>query len=403
MMKSLLVNVFWPMWEWGPKKMASMRYLSAAHMQTLSIRDNEKAGRLLKAEWFQDRWPIQLLTDRSTKISNTDTGFREAMAFGSMTGSRGHRVLIDDPLSVDSGNSDADLLSAERTITESVPTRISNEETSAIIVIMQRVHERDTSGVILAKNMGYTHLMLPMRFESDRRCVTSIGFSDPRTVEGELLFPERFPLASVEEKEKIMGSYATAGQMQQRPAPRDGGMFKRHWFNPVNAVPVGTRFVRGWDQAASEGDGDYTAGVKIGKTPEGRFIVADVVREQYGPAKVERLIKNTTAQDGYACKVSLPQDPGSAGKVVASIQVGKLAGFNAQASPETGSKQLRAQPLAAQAEAGNVDMLVATWNEVFLDEICNFPNAKYDDQVDGASRAFNTLATEIFFDLEAMT
>jgi len=181
------------------------------------------------------------------------------MAFTSMTGSRGDRVILDDPLSVDQANSDADLRAAELTFTESVPTRISNDK-SAIVVIMQRLHERDTSGLIIDRGLGYEHLCLPMRFESDRRCKTSIGFIDPRSNDGELLFPERFSHATVDMLEKTMGSYAAAGQLQQRPAPRDGGMFKRSWFNIVNAIPAGTRFVRGWDLAATDGAGDWTVG-----------------------------------------------------------------------------------------------------------------------------------------------
>lgn len=403
-MKSLLTGVLWPSWEWGPKGLPGMRYLGTAHKQDLAVRDNLKARRLIQSAWYQERWPIKLTGDQNakTKFENDSTGFREAMAFGSMTGSRGDRVLLDDPLSVDHANSDADLKSAEITFTEALPTRVNNDE-SAIVVIMQRLNEKDTSGIIIKRELGYTHLCLPMRFEAERRCVTSIGFRDPRTVDGELLFPERFPEATVKSLEKTMGSYAAAGQLQQRPAPRDGGMFKRAWFPIVRAVPAGTKFVRGWDLAATEGAGDWTAGVKIGRQKNGRFIIANVVRDQKSAAGVERLLTNTASQDGYQCEQSLPQDPGQAGKQQASYYIGKLAGYTAHATTESGDKETRANPLSAQAEAGNVDILEGDWNDTFLDELCVFPNGEHDDQVDGASRAFNTLALGSQFDLEAMT
>lgn len=403
-MKSLLTGVLWPSWEWGPKGLPGMRYLGTAHKQDLAVRDNLKARRLIQSAWYHQRWPIKLTGDQNakTKFENDSTGFREAMAFGSMTGSRGDRVLLDDPLSVDHANSDADLKSAEITFTEALPTRVNNDE-SAIVVIMQRLNEKDTSGIIIKRDLGYTHLCLPMRFEAERRCVTSIGFRDPRTVDGELLFPERFPEATVRALEKTMGSYAAAGQLQQRPAPRDGGMFKRAWFPIVRAVPAGTKFVRGWDLAATEGAGDWTAGVKIGRQKNGRFIIANVVRDQKSAAGVERLLTNTASQDGYQCEQSLPQDPGQAGKQQASYYIGKLAGYTAHATTESGDKETRANPLSAQAEAGNVDILEGDWNDVFLDELCVFPNGEHDDQVDGASRAFNTLALGSQFDLEAMT
>lgn len=403
-MKSLLVGVLWPAWEWGPQKRPGLRYLGTAHKQDLGVRDNLKCRRLIQSKWYQDRWLIKLTGDQNakTKFENDQTGFREAMAFTSMTGSRGDRVILDDPLSVDHANSDADLKAAELTFTEALPTRVNNDE-SAIVVIMQRLNEKDTSGIILKRELGYDHLCLPMRFEHERRCKTSIGFIDPRQKDGELLFPERFPEKTVAELERTMGSYAAAGQLQQRPAPREGGMFKRAWFNVVRAVPAGTRYVRGWDLASTEGAGDFTAGVKVGIQKNGRFIVANVARDQVSPAGVEKMLVNTASQDGYSCKVSIPQDPGQAGKAQVGYLISKLAGFSARASTESGDKETRANPFSAQAEAGNVDILEGDWNECYLEELCVFPNGANDDQVDATSRAFNELVLGSNFDLDAMT
>lgn len=401
-MKSLLTGVFFPAWEWGPLSRQFLRFLGTAHKQELAVRDNLKCRRLIQSEWYQSRWPIVLTGDQNakTKFENERTGFREAMAFQSMTGSRGDRVILDDPLSVDSANSEADLRSAEITFTEALPTRLNNAQ-SAKIVIMQRLHERDTSGIILSRELDYVHLCLPMEFEPERKCTTRIGFSDPRTKLGELLFPERFPQETVDDLKRAMGSYATAGQFQQRPAPREGGMFKRAWFNFVRAYPANTKFVRGWDLAAStEKDSAYSAGVKVGKQPDGRYLIAHCVRDRLSSGGVERLIVNTAHVDGKSCRVSLPQDPGQAGKAQAQYLVRQLAGFNARATPESGDKVTRAEPLSAQAEAGNVDILMTgdqnkdKWIEPFLDEICNFPGSHFKDQTDAASRAFNELAKQ---------
>lgn len=401
-MKSLLTGVLWPAWEWGPQGRPGMRYLGTAHKQDLAVRDNLKARRLIQSEWFQKRWPLKLTGDQNakTKFENDYTGFREAMAFTSMTGSRGDRVILDDPLSVDHANSEADLRAAELTFTEALPTRVNNDD-SAIVVIMQRLHEKDTSGIIMKRELGYVHLCLPMRFEAERRCATRIGFVDPRSHDGELLFPERFPEKTVAELEKTLGSYAAAGQLQQRPAPREGGMFKRAWFPVIRAIPNGTRFVRGWDLAATEGAGDWTVGVKIGRQKNGRFVIAGVTRDRKSAAGVERLLVNTASQDGYECTISIPQDPGQAGKAQTSYLVQQLAGYTVRTSPESGDKVTRAGPLAAQAEAGNVDILEGDWNEAFFDEITIFPNGT-KDQTDAASRAFNELVMGSKFDLEAM-
>lgn len=396
-MKSLLTGVIWPAWEWGPAGRPQHRFLGTAHSQTLAVRDNMKARRLIASQWYQSRWPTLLTSDQNakTKFENDKTGFREAMAFTSMTGSRGDRVVLDDPISADNANSDAELENARITFTETLPTRVNNDK-SAIVVIMQRLNERDTSGVIMDLGLDYEHLMIPMRYEADRAKKTSIGWKDPRTKDGELMFPERFPEAQVTSLEKTLGSYATAGQLQQRPSPRGGAMLRRDWFEVVTAAPAGCTWVRGWDLAATASNGaDWTAGVLIGRAPNGRFYIQDVRRAQATPANVRAMIKNTTTQDGEAwgaVRIDLPQDPGQAGKAQAQDLVAMLSGFNAHASPETGDKITRAEPFAAQAEAGNVALVKGGWNAAFLDEIEAFPMGKHDDQVDATSRAFNALA-----------
>lgn len=394
-MKSLLTGVIWPAWEWGPKGKPQHRFLGTAHQQNLAVRDNLKCRRLIGSEWFQDRWPTKLTSDQNakTKFENDKTGFREAMAFTSMTGSRGDRVVLDDPINADAANSEAELENARITFTETLPTRVNNDQ-SAIVVIMQRLNEKDTSGVILDLGLDYTHLCIPMRFE-EARPATSIGWTDPRTTDGELMFPERFPEPQVVELERTLGSYATAGQLQQRPAPRGGGMFKREWFHIVGAAPAGCRWVRGWDLAATEKEtAAYTAGVLIGAAPDGRFYIADATRIQGSAKQVENLLVATATQDGVAVKGSLPQDPGQAGKMQAGYYIRQLAGFDYRASPESGDKETRAAPLAAQAEAGNVFLIEGDWNRDFLDELTTFPSGKFKDQVDAASRAFGELATK---------
>lgn len=395
-MKSLLTGVIWPAWEWGPAGLPQHRFLGTAHSQTLAIRDSLRCRRLIASQWYQDRWPITLTSDQNakTKFENDKTGFREAMAFTSMTGSRGDRVILDDPISADGANSDAELENARITFTETLPTRVNNDK-SAIVVIMQRLHERDTSGVILEAGLPYEHLCIPMRFEPDRRCSTSIGWTDPRKKDGELMFPERFSEEAVQELEKTLGSYASAGQLQQRPAPRGGALFKREDFNVVASLPQGCRMVRGWDLAATDDpSAAWTAGALLAQDDSGRLYLADMVRIQGTAAQVEALLKSTAAMDGVAVRGSIPQDPGQAGKMQAQYLVRQLAGFDYRASPESGDKFTRAMPFAAQVEAGNVFLVRGEWNRAFLDEAATFPNGKWKDQIDAVTRAFDMLVVK---------
>ena len=396
-MKSLSVGVFWPAWEWGPMGFSSYRYLGTSHRADLAIRDNMRARRLINSSWYQQLWPIELIGDQNakSKYENTKTGFREAMAFTGMTGSRGDRVLMDDVMSVDDAKSDAKREAIITTFLEAVPTRTNNPATSAIINIQQRLHPEDTIGISISKELGYEYLVLPMEFEKESRCVTSIGFKDPRKDEDELLFPERFPRAVVDRDKKALGSFATASQFQQRPVPREGGMFHRDWFEIVDAAPANIQWVRGWDLAATESkqgqDPAFTAGVKVGIDLNGVYYIGNVVKGQLSAGKVERLIKNTASQDGPTVTVDLPQDPGQAGKAQVRYLVKQLAGYIVKFGLESGSKELRAEPLASQAEAGNVKIVRGPWNEAFLNEAEFFPNGKFKDQIDAASRGFTRL------------
>lgn len=393
-MKSLIVNVFWPAWEWGPAGKPNLKYVCSSYKEALTDRDSRRMRRLITSEWYQMLWPMTLVKETERLFENNYGGWRACSAFKSIIGMRGDRVLIDDPHSLDTAESDAEREKAARDFCEVVPLRVVNPEDSAIVVIMQRLHEGDVAGTILSRRFPYIHIMLPMEFEDDRRCETPLGFIDPRTYDGELLFPERFPRAVVDRDKASLSDYGVACQFQQSPVPRGGGQFKKEWFKIVPALPAGPiDWVRGWDLAATERAKNkraaFTAGIKLGYYPEtGMYIVADVARGQLSSAEVERLIVNTASQDGLSCEIDLPLDPGQASKIQIRYLVTQLAGHIVRWSPETGSKEVRSEPVAAQAEVGNVLLLKGPWNSAFLDELGLYPSGLYKDQVDGLSRAF---------------
>lgn len=413
MMKSLLVSVFFQAWEWGPRGRPDLRYLATSYSEANVLRDSNKVRKLIESPKYQALWGESVTRSSKWgehKFENTAGGNRDCRPFGSMTGGRGDRVLIDDPHSTETAESDAERGATTRRFREGATDRLNDISRSATIVIMQRLHEKDVAGVILSLDLGYVHLNLPMEFEADRRCATvlrpandgnpAILFEDPRTRPGELLFPERFPADALATLKRAKGPYAWAGQYQQRPAPREGGIFERNWFTPVGAVPAGSVRVRKWDLAATEegkgGDPDYTAGVLIARDPLGFFYVEDVIRFRGSAADVERAVVSTAARDkmryGELLQlIHLSQDPGQAGKAQVGYLTRALAGHLVKAEPETGSKEVRASPFAAQAEAGNVRLVQAAWNEDFLAELEVFPNGSHDDQVDAASGGFNAM------------
>lgn len=190
------------------------------------------------------------------------------------------------------------------------------------------------------------------------------------------------------ERERLLG-----GNWKIRPAA--GLYFQRSWCEVVDAIPAGVKWVRGWDLAATpktEGnDPDWTCGTKIGLLPDGTFLVADHRRDRLSPSGVEKMIKNTASADGYETRISLPQDPGSAGKSQIATLKKMLAGYEVRSSPETGDKIVRFGGFSAQAEAGNVFVLRGPWNTTWFDELEGFPEGVHDDDADSTSRAFNEL------------
>lgn len=192
------------------------------------------------------------------------------------------------------------------------------------------------------------------------------------------------------ERERLLG-----GNWKIRPAA--GLYFQRSWCRVVDAMPTGTVFARGYDLAATprsadNPDPDATSGTKIGRMPDGRYIVVDNVADCLTPAGVEKLIKNTASQDGKSCIISIPQDPGQAGKSqIANLKLA-LSGYNVRSSTESGDKITRFSPFSAQAEGGNVDVLRGAWNDRWFSQLEGFPVAKHDDDADSTSRAFNAVA-----------
>jgi predicted phage terminase large subunit-like protein len=198
---------------------------------------------------------------------------------------------------------------------------------------------------------------------------------------------EALPLV---ERERLLG-----GNWKIKPTA--GKVFNRAWFATLHAaLPADvTSWVRYWDKAGTQGGGKYSAGVLMGRRPNGRVIVADIVRGQWSALNREAVILQTAQADRAAKRtvaIWVEQEPGSGGKESAEATVRNLAGFVIHAERVTGDKLTRAQPLSAQAEAGNVELMAAPWTEAFLSEAQNFTGVSgVMDQIDAASGAFNKL------------
>jgi len=271
--KSSLTSVAFPAWVWAqpwltPTSGPGVQFLHASYAQQLSLRDSVKCRRLIESPWYQARWGdrFKLTGDQNTKtrFDNDKNGSRLSTSVGSaLTGEGGSIIVVDDPNAAQEAFSEATIMSTIEWWDSALSTRLNDPKTGAFIVIQQRLSEQDLTGHILSKDIGeWTHLCLPMRYEWQRHSYTQIGWHDPRGLtddgtplievtsdgermpispeaqveleerEGALLWPERFGEPEVAILERQLGPWASAGQLQQRPEPKGGGIIKREWWQP---------------------------------------------------------------------------------------------------------------------------------------------------------------------------
>lgn len=179
--------------------------------------------------------------------------------------------------------------------------------------------------------------------------------------------------------------------------PKAGLYFPSTMVKIIEAAPASGKMVRYWDRAATEkkqgNDPDWTVGLKLQVTDQGKYTVIDVKRFRGGPLEVFNTIQNVASQDGVAVPVWLEQEPGSSGVADTDNLIRGLRGFNARAHRPTGDKVTRAGPASAQWESGNVSILKGKWNQEFINELEAFPEGGHDDQVDALSGAFEKLSS----------
>lgn len=386
--KSTITGIMYPAWLWGPKGQPNHCYIGAAHEQGLAVRDARMMRELVTSEWYQALWPIALAGDQNEKLyfENDRRGFRQACAVASMTGRRGHTIAWDDPLSPEKAHSDLHRETALRVFSETLPTRLKDPKTSAIVVVMQRLHEKDPSGHIISSDLGYEHLCLPMEYEPSRKCTTSIGWEDPRTEPGEPLFPERFPRDVVDRDKAAMGSYAAAGQLQQRPAPIGGGIFKDEWWQ-YYVVPPKTQYRLIYADTAqkTKEHNDYSVFQCWGKTKQGQMVLLDMIRGKWEApeliAQARAFYNKQKSVEGMGVVRSLKIEDKVSGTGL--IQTLRREGVPVVGIPRSTDKITRAMDAAPLVQSGNVWLPQnAPWLSDLLAETSAFPNATHDDTVD---------------------
>jgi predicted phage terminase large subunit-like protein len=388
-MKSLLVSVLWPTWEWIRRP--GGRWIFASFADTLAIKHSIDRRTMIQSDWYQSRWGdrVRLTDDQNAKgeFQNTARGVMIATSVGgSVTGKGGDRIIVDDLHNPQQAESDAQREAAVTYYRTTLSTRLNDKKTGAFVVVMHRLHERDLAAFCL--DLGYAHVCLPA--EAETRTVHVFPRSRKTYVResGDLLWPAREGVAELELQKRTLGSSAYAGQYQQRPAPAGGAIFEREWLQYYDELPKLTQLTMSWDMSfKNKPDNDYVVGL-IGGWNGSNLYVIDRVKGQWTFTETCRQIERLAARYP-AARTILIEDTANGPAIIDTLKQRRSGIIAVQ--PD-GGKLARAQAVSPMVEAGNVFLPnprphgrlipVREWVEDFVHQLITFPHAAHDDDVD---------------------
>ncbi len=426
--KSILVSALWPacVWTWWPE----WRGLFSSYDLSLVTRDAIRMRDVITDEWykgeFSPTWRLKADQNVKTLFKNTRQGFRFCHTVaGRGTGHRGDAIVVDDPLNAKERHSKVKREAAKDWWKRTMPTRLNDPRSGARVVIMQRLHEEDLSGVILEEG-GFEHLCLMTFFEPERRSKTftmpkgggerSLFFEDPREIEGELLFPELFTQDVLTGLKKTLGEGDFAGQHQQMPAPATGSVFKtyywRFWQPPgANLPPVRwkkedgslvevfatelprhlSKVVQSWDMTFKDkATSDFVSGQVWGADRADRYLL-DRVHERLDFDGTARAVR-TLSQKWPRARAKYIEDKANGPAIISHLRR-EVSGLIAV--EPVGDKTERAMAVQPEIKSGNVFLphpAIAPWVMEYIAEFTAFPTGSHDDDVDGATQALIQLA-----------
>lgn len=457
--KTLLCSVAWQAWTWaqakkGPRSGPHVSFLCLSYASKLSLDNALTANRLIKSEWYQRRWGhrFQIAKDKDSneRFDSDKGGSRMSAGFDGSTLGRGGAIkLIDDPHKIQEVESDIVRESILKTYDEALSSRFTDPVESAEVTIMQRIGENDLSGHILEKG-NVVHLMIPMEYEPARHCITFKDdgepfWQDPRGAdpetgeqyygidddgkvipgtplaecEGECMWPERFPPDTLEALKDTLGPFSVAGQLQQAPAPRGGGIIKRDWWQPWRSktFPDFGTVVASLDTALKEKESaDYNALTIWGAFPDDKGHLQIMLKDAWrGRVSINTLVETVARYcRKHKVDVLLIEDKtrghdtaaelrrmygGSAWSTrLVNIKGDKVSRANAVAGLWSGTLRKDAKTGIETFGGGIIWAPVGEgaeydWCEPVISEFESFPTGKHDDWVDSGTMAVQWMRT----------
>lgn len=396
-MKSKIVSVLWPAWMWTMKP--SIKFIGCSYAMDLATRDSLASRDIIQSQWFAETfrpgWRLKDDQNVKTRYETTAGGGRQALSIGSMTtGFRADGIIVDDPLNASAVlegkvNIQEAVESANKYIGGVLPTRLNDLRTGFKVLIMQRLHENDAIG-FLRESGAYEELILPMEFRAEDRYTTSIGFTDPRTKDGELMFPEMFPLEELEKKKSPyeLGEVMYQAQYQQDPTPSKGDVFDRDWFKAWTELPRFTAKIISVDCTFKDKKGSDYVVISVWGAIGNRRLLVEQVRARMSFTATKTALRAVYERHPDVNAV-LIEDKANGTAIIDELKTEIPIIIPIE---PIGSKLARAMAVQPICEGLCVE-IPAHWSESdredWLKEIAGFPKRKHDDRVDDMTQALN--------------
>lgn len=389
-LKSELVNIFFSVYLWILDD--SKQFISSSYSASLSISLSVQARRLIESDWFKARFPdIEINKDdnQKSKFTTPTGGLRYCTSTGgTVTGMGADVIVIDDPQNPQLARSEKERENANRFFNETLRSRLNNPDKGIFIVIMQRLHENDLTGMLLnLEPEKWRHICLPAEVSDN---VKPIDLKEYYT-DG-LLFPQRLSSDVLDGFKVGLGSYGYSGQYGQLPSPDEGGIIKREWFNIVKEIPdLKVDFFLDTAYTAKQ-ENDATALIAAAYDGNNVYIKeVKAVRLEFPELLTE--IQRFAVANGYTNQSRIYVEPKASGKSIVQ-QLKRQTGLNIiEDKPPTQDKVSRVNGVSAVIEAGRVNLLDGRYIDAFLDECANFPNGNHDDRVDALVMALDKYTT----------
>lgn len=417
-MKSVIVSVAWPAWEWISRPEA--KGLFASYAMDLALRDAVRSRDLILSPWYQElftpEWTMSVAQDVKSNYVNTLKGSRFSTAVGARTtGFRGDKIIIDDPLSAGDALSQLERERAVYWLSKVISSRLNDPRTGAKVMIMQRLHDEDPTAYALEAWEDVQHLRLPSEFEPESRSRTSIGWADPRETYGELLFPQFFTAEVIEVAKRELG-VDFAGQHQQRPQPLSGSIFQRHWWGywapmhtalkPVEVKSDGGEFIacpltilpeefdfiaQSWDFTFKDTKkSDFVSGGVWAAKGANRYLLDRVNRRMSFTESVDAIREMT--KKWPSCNAVYVEDKANGPAIIDTLKADIVGIVPVDVGAK--SKEARAHAVTPQIRGGQVFLphpSIAPWVEEYVAQHTAFPRGAHDDDVDMTTQALNEM------------